>query len=108
MGVDSMPESSRDSAAIGGIVAIYYGGTLIGGLVGGWLGDEIGRIRTTLVACVVAIIGAAFQSSAQHITWMMFARIVTGLGTVSCMPAVLTLGCTQRVDSRLLVRGLYA
>ena len=82
MGVDSNPESSRDSAAIGGIVAIYYAGTLIGGLVGGWLGDEIGRIRTTLIACTVAIIGAAFQASAMQITWMMFARIVTGLGTV--------------------------
>ena len=49
MGTDSAQRtgklSSRDSAAIGGIVAIYYLGTLFGGLLGGYLGDKIGRIK---------------------------------------------------------------
>ena len=85
MGVDSLErtgtESQRDSAAIGGIVAIYYAGTLIGGLVGGWLGDVIGRVKTIEIACVIAIIGAALQTSAMNIGWMMAGRIITGLGT---------------------------
>lgn len=85
MGTDSAQrtgtESSRDSAAIGGIVAIYYLGTLFGGLIGGVLGDKIGRIKTIIFACVWATFGAALQSSAQNITWMMFARLITGVGT---------------------------
>ena len=75
MGVDSLErtgvESQRDSAAIGGIVAIYYAGTLIGGLIGGWLGDTIGRVKTIEIACVMAMFGAALQTSAMNITWMM-------------------------------------
>ena len=46
MGVNSSPQTARDSAAIGGIVAIYYVGTLIGGLIGGSLADRLGRIRS--------------------------------------------------------------
>ncbi|CDZ98692.1 general substrate transporter [Phaffia rhodozyma] len=83
MGTASDPETQRDSAAIGGIVAIYYLGTLFGGLMGGILGDSIGRIKTIEIACVFAIIGASLQASTQNITWMIFARIITGLGTGS-------------------------
>lgn len=33
-----------------------------------------------MVGVTVSIIGAVFQSSAQNITWMCCARVVTGLG----------------------------
>ena len=46
MGVNSYPQTSRDSAAIGGIVAIYYLGTLVGGLIGGSLADRLGRVKS--------------------------------------------------------------
>lgn len=68
MGTNSNPQTQRDSAAVGGIVAIYYLGTLFGGLMGGSLGDAVGRIKTIEIACVFAIIGASLQASTQNIT----------------------------------------
>ncbi|KAG0182620.1 hypothetical protein DFQ29_003173 [Apophysomyces sp. BC1021] len=68
-------------ALLGGIVAVYYVGTLIGALMGGWIGDRIGRIRTVVVGCAFAIFGAALQTAAENVAWMMCARIITGIGT---------------------------
>lgn len=61
MGVDSNPQTDRDAAALGGIVAVYYGGTLIGALGAGWLGDKVGRLKSMVVACFFATLGAALQ-----------------------------------------------
>lgn len=79
-GVDGN-ETQRDSAAIGGIVAIYYLGTLFGGLLGGYMADSAGRMKTIFLGSLWVILGASLQASAQNITWMMFARVITGCGT---------------------------
>jgi MFS family permease len=55
----------------GGIVAVYYLGTLFGGLFGGWLGDRMGRIKSIAVGAVWAIVGASLQCSAQNHDWMI-------------------------------------
>lgn len=55
----------------GGIVSVYYLGTLVGGLFGGWLGDRTGRIRTIGVGAIWAIVGAALQCSAMNHNWMI-------------------------------------
>ncbi|KAF7732008.1 hypothetical protein EC973_007113 [Apophysomyces ossiformis] len=68
-------------ALLGGIVAVYYVGTLIGALMGGYIGDQIGRIRTVIVGCAFAIFGAALQTAAENVAWMICARIITGIGT---------------------------
>ncbi|EGG10976.1 uncharacterized protein MELLADRAFT_92386 [Melampsora larici-populina 98AG31] len=81
MGVDSSPQTARDSAAIGGIVAVYYIGTLVGALVAGSLGDRIGRLRTIVFGCLFAAVGASLQASSQSIVWMCLARVITGFGT---------------------------
>lgn len=84
MGTDSGVNGSqteRDSAAIGGIVAIYYLGTLIGGLGGGYIADSVGRMKAILFGSVWVVLGASLQASAQNITWMMFARVLCGFGT---------------------------
>lgn len=73
--------SQRDSAAIGGIVAIYYLGTLLGGLVGGVLADKIGRIKVIIFGCMWAALGAALQASAMNFAWISLARVITGVGT---------------------------
>lgn len=36
----------------GGIVSVYYLGTLCGALPGGWVGDRIGRIKTIAVGAL--------------------------------------------------------
>lgn len=80
--------NSRNLAALGGIVAVYYGGTLIGALLGGSLADRAGRLKAIVFACFWSILGAALQTSAQNITWMCCARVITGVG-VGTMDAVI-------------------
>lgn len=70
-----------DSLLQGGIVAVYYLGTLVGALLGGWFGDKQGRIRTIAFGALWAIIGASLQGSAQNHEWMICARLINGIGT---------------------------
>jgi len=66
-----------DSLLQGGIVSVYYLGTLIGCLGGGWCGDKIGRIKTIAVGAVWAIVGAALQCSAQNKDWMICCELLS-------------------------------
>ncbi|KIK66531.1 hypothetical protein GYMLUDRAFT_257775 [Collybiopsis luxurians FD-317 M1] len=65
----------------GGIVSIYYLGTLIGCLIAGSLGDRIGRLRTMWIGCIWVMLGASLQCSAQNLAWMLCARVINGIGT---------------------------
>uniref|UniRef100_A0A093VI77 Sugar transporter STL1 n=1 Tax=Talaromyces marneffei PM1 TaxID=1077442 RepID=A0A093VI77_TALMA len=65
----------------GGIVSVYYLGTLFGALLGGWVGDRIGRIRSIALGTIWGIVGACLQTSAQNHNWMICARAVNGIGT---------------------------
>lgn len=65
----------------GGIVAVYYLGTLLGCLLGGWTGDRFGRITTIGLGTLWAIFGASLQSAAQNADWMIGSRLVNGIGT---------------------------
>lgn len=58
----------------GGIVSVYYLGTLFGALFGGWVGDRIGRIRTIAVGAAWGVFGACLQTSAQNHNWMICGR----------------------------------
>ncbi|KIP06656.1 hypothetical protein PHLGIDRAFT_106732 [Phlebiopsis gigantea 11061_1 CR5-6] len=71
----------------GGIVSIYYLGTLLGCLMGGIAGDRIGRKRSMMLAAAWVCVGAALQASAQNLAWMLCARVVNGIGT-GCLNAV--------------------
>jgi MFS family permease len=65
----------------GGIMAIFYLGTLVGCLAGGSFGDKYGRIGTVGLGAAWAIFGAALQSSAMNPSWMLGSRFVNGIGT---------------------------
>ncbi|KAH8114981.1 general substrate transporter [Phellopilus nigrolimitatus] len=60
---------------------VYYLGTLIGCMWGGSMGDKIGRIKTMTFGGLWVLVGAALQTSAQNVTWMLCARVVNGIGT---------------------------
>ncbi|KUJ11399.1 general substrate transporter [Mollisia scopiformis] len=78
MGADT--GSKRDSAAIGGLVSLWFGGFAIGAISVGHYADRIGRLKTIELGCLWGILGAALQASAQNFTWMAFARIIGGIG----------------------------
>ncbi|KAL1962325.1 hypothetical protein VTN77DRAFT_9816 [Rasamsonia byssochlamydoides] len=81
--VDGTPNTPvvTNSLLQGGIVSVYYLGTLFGALFGGWLGDRIGRIKSIAAGALWAIFGASLQCSAQNHNWMICARAINGIGT---------------------------
>ncbi|KFY78331.1 hypothetical protein V499_02486 [Pseudogymnoascus sp. VKM F-103] len=81
----------------GGIVAVYYLGTLVGALLGGWTGDKVGRIKTIAFGATWAIFGAALQCSAQNHTWMIFARLINGVGT-GILNAIVPVWATETAE----------
>ncbi|RYP42983.1 hypothetical protein DL770_011904 [Monosporascus sp. CRB-9-2] len=81
----------------GGIVSVYYLGTLFGCLHGGWVGDKIGRTKTIAVGAVWAIIGACLQCSAQNANWMICARAVNGIGT-GILNAIVPVWATETAE----------
>ena len=80
VGINSPKDNSRNVAAEGGIVAVYYGGTLIGALIAGSLADRAGRIKAVVFGAMWALLGAVLQASAQNIAWMCCARVIAGVG----------------------------
>ena len=82
----------------GGIVAIYYLGTLFGALgyvaptihltcfsdilfSGGALSDKIGRNKAIIFAGFWGLLGQSLQAAAQNTNWMLCARVIAGIGT---------------------------
>ncbi|KAL3477822.1 general substrate transporter [Aspergillus californicus] len=81
----------------GGIVSVYYLGTLFGALLGGWTGDEVGRIKTIALGALWAIFGAALQCSAQNHNWMICSRFINGIGT-GILNAIVPVWATENAD----------
>lgn len=90
----------------GGIVAVYYLGTLIGALAGGALSDRIGRNYAVVAAGFFGLLGQSLQSAAQNVAWMMCARVLAGVGTGG-ISAVIPVWGSELVghDARGMVMG---
>jgi MFS family permease len=71
--VDGSPNTPVITRTIlqGGIVSVYYLGTLIGALAGGWCGERVGRIKTIALGAAWGVLGASLQASAQNHNWMI-------------------------------------
>ncbi|EEP81288.1 conserved hypothetical protein [Uncinocarpus reesii 1704] len=83
----------------GGIVSVYYLGTLIGALFGGWIGDRIGRIKSIALGSIWGILGAGLQCSARNHVWMIFviARLINGFGT-GILNAIVPVWATETAE----------
>lgn len=80
LGEDGSPVITK-TLLQGGIMAVFYLGTLVGALAGGAFGDRYGRIGTIGLGAIWGIFGAALQASAMNPSWMIGSRFVNGLGT---------------------------
>ncbi|KAK4495992.1 hypothetical protein PRZ48_013260 [Zasmidium cellare] len=77
-----MPDGTvTDVTKQGGIVSIYYLGAIVGCFLGGWIADRIGRINGLFIGALFALIGGALQAATQSASFILVARVVTGLGT---------------------------
>lgn len=65
----------------GGIVSVFYLGTLVGCFLGGYVSDRYGRIKSLGLGAVWGIIGAALQCTAMNPPWMIVSRLINGIGT---------------------------
>lgn len=88
-----------DSLLQGGIVSVYYLGTLVGCLVGGSFGDRYGRIKAVFVGAAVATIGASLQCSAMNHEWMICARLINGWGT-GILNAIIPVWATETAEHK--------
>ena len=83
----------------GGIVSVYYLGTLVGCLIGGYIGDRFGRIKTVFTGAAIAVVGATLQCSAQNSEWMICARLVNGWGT-GILNAIIPVWATETAEHK--------
>ncbi|CAI7665180.1 unnamed protein product [Penicillium crustosum] len=65
----------------GGIVSVYYLGTLVGCFMGGYVSDRFGRIMSLAFGAAWGILGAALQCTAMNPEWMIISRLINGIGT---------------------------
>ncbi|KAH0434453.1 general substrate transporter, partial [Aureobasidium melanogenum] len=64
----------------GGIVSIYYAGSLFGGFFAGGFSDKYGRIKGMQMACFWCFAGVVLQAAAIDLPMLLVARIVAGIG----------------------------
>ncbi len=62
----------------GAIVSTYSGGQGVGNLLGGYLGDRLGRKKTIWLASTLALVGAILQTAATNIVMFLVGRILAG------------------------------
>ncbi|RMZ02076.1 hypothetical protein D0862_06150 [Hortaea werneckii] len=81
VGIGSSDGTVTKTTEQGGIVSVYYLGCIVGCFAGGWLADRLGRINGLFFAAAFALIGGALQAATQSSSFIIVARVVTGLGT---------------------------
>lgn len=65
---------------IGTMVSVLEIGALVSSLAVGRLGDILGRRRTIFWGALVFVIGGTFQTFAPTMAYMIFGRVISGLG----------------------------
>lgn len=84
------PGYSHTTTIIGASNGVFFAGGTLGCLLGGWLGDKLGRVNGFRAAATVGIIGAAIQTGATNQAMWLVGRVITGLAAGQTMAAMPT------------------
>ncbi|KIM97589.1 hypothetical protein OIDMADRAFT_44281 [Oidiodendron maius Zn] len=84
------PGYSHTTTIIGAANGVFFAGGTLGCILGGWLGDKLGRVNGFRVAATVGIIGAAIQTGAANQAMYLVGRVITGLAAGQTMVAMPT------------------
>lgn len=77
------------AAALGLLTAAAAGGAIVGGLVGGYYTDKVGRLKMFLIDLMLFVVGAGFSAVAPNYDWLFICRIFIGLGIGLDIPVAL-------------------
>lgn len=83
--------------------ALAFGGLI---LLGGRLGDALGRVRVFSIGTAVFVAGSLVGGFAIDPTMLVAARILQGVGAAVAAPSVLALIATMAKDAAARARGL--
>ena len=67
-------------------------GMLCGGLIWGSISDSIGRRKALLLALGINTIAGLLSAASPDINWLIFFRVIAGLGIGGSVPCLFTLG----------------
>jgi len=98
---DGSELSGADKSVLTGSI---YMGMLVGGLVGGWLSDVVGRKRT--LTCSLALNGVAglVSAASPNLGCLATFRVLAGIGVGASVPCLFTLGAEL---FPVQIRGVY-
>lgn len=78
-------------ALLGILLASVYAGQMIGAPIFGVLGDKFGRKRSLLISLALTGLFSIVTAYAQNFTWLLIARMLTGIGIGGCTPTATAL-----------------
>ncbi|OOQ83646.1 putative mfs monosaccharide protein [Penicillium brasilianum] len=64
----------------GGIVSVYYFGSMVGCFIAGWFGDKYGRKKGVWLGALFGMIGGSLMAASQNANMFICARVITGIG----------------------------
>lgn len=97
-GISKSVKSHR-SLMVGLVTAVYELGLAFGGLSTYFVGDRLGRKKTTIFASAVVIIGVVVESSSYHMAQLYVGRVVAGLG-IGAFTATVPAWLTETVSAK--------
>ncbi|GJN70047.1 hypothetical protein PLICBS_004099 [Purpureocillium lilacinum] len=64
----------------GGLVSVYYFGSMFGCFIAGWFGDKYGRKKGVWLGALFGILGGSLMAASQNANMFICARVIAGIG----------------------------
>lgn len=78
----------------GGLVSVYYFGSMFGCFIGGKFGDRFGRKKAVILGSMFTLLGGGLQAGSQNSNMTTCARVICGIG-IGFINSVWTSPCTD-------------